>query len=219
MPRMKFAVATIVLSVAASAAPMVSGPYVYDGQLVSGANLTNNGPYSSPATNLVAHLFFEGYYAGAPAVNCVGAGACTVLNVLTTPLPQATYQVFLLHLDVSPDRLLNPAVLAQDASYGITFDGAIAGLIVTRAQLNNTDATLGVSGATYPTALVQARGLDLLPFDSVTVDASNHALLRAINLSITSGVDEIRILVENPEPSTWLLLGSALPLLALGRRR
>ena len=214
----KAALAAVCLSFSLSASPIIVGPIVFAGQLESGDVLTDNGPFSTPASSPTAFLFFESYYTGAPAVNCRNTGACTGANIQTSNLPWETYQVYLLHLDINPNRLLNPVTLAQDPTFGILFDHPIAGLIVTRAQLNNTDATMGVAGVAYPTPLLQARGLDLLSPDSVTLDATNPALLRAINLSIGSGEDEIRILVENPEPSTWFLLGSALPLLGLARR-
>jgi len=200
------------------AGPVTTGPIVYEGQLTAGTNLGDNGPYAAPSTAPVAHLFLETIYTGVPIVNCAGPGTCSSLSLGLTALPYGTYLVYLLHYDVTPNpNLLSPIVLPQNAAYGIVFDAPIAGILANTAALTLADLVVGVPGVTYPTGLLEARGLDLP--DSMVVDAGNPAWLRSINLRTSIGVDEVRILVPTPEPAATLLMGGGLGLLVYLRKR
>ena len=74
----------------------------------------------------------------------------------------------------------------------VTFSEDILGVIVTRANLEGSDAALGYSGTTYPTA-VATEGVEL-PNDVVTISANRRTL--TVNLTAAGGVplDNIRVI-------------------------
>jgi hypothetical protein len=80
----------------------------------------------------------------------------------------------------------------------VTFDTPILGIIDTIPGLNDTDASLGHPGTSYPTGLAN-RALETP--DTLTLSANDRTI--SFNFTTSSAVDEVRILVAAvPEPST-----------------
>lgn len=94
---------------------------------------------------------------------------------------------------------------------GVVFDQEILGIIVKSARLNNTQY-LAAPGTLYPST---GRALDF-PSDTLIFN-DLHTLV--IDWRTSSAQDSIRILVATPEPGTMILMGAALMVLPLVRRR
>jgi hypothetical protein len=122
---------------------------------------------------------------------------------------------YLLHFD--PVGFL--AINRNPGTVQIQFadDFRIAGLQVTMTRLNDAaNAQLKIPGVTYENRLLTAFGLELIASDWVHVTSHNTL---GINLNSSLGtLDQIRILVETPEPTSALLFGSAVALLLWTRR-
>ena len=123
----------------------------------------------------------------------------------------AYVDVYLLHMDVYNSQT------HVDAG-SITFDHDIVGIIATRSNLNDTDGNLGDPNSDY-TPRPYSRGFwesdDVLTISSdlrtITIDSIRVS-------SRNSYADQIRILVEAPEPSTFLILLLAGGMAAMVRR-
>ena len=84
----------------------------------------------------------------------------------------------------------------------VNFDTDILGVIVTMANLQDSDPTLGNSGSTYSTV---NRGLEFTPQDSVSwLEVSAQSI--SVDLLAAEALDNIRVIVV-PEPATMCLLG------------
>lgn len=88
------------------------------------------------------------------------------------------------------------------ASAKFGFENEILGIIVTASNLDKSDF-LGASGTDYPTG-VSHRGWEKT-FDSLELDSGLRTL--AVNLAVSTGIDNIRVITRTPEPSTYGVLG------------
>jgi hypothetical protein len=119
---------------------------------------------------------------------------------------------YLLHAD--PVR---PGDDGREYQGRVRFGSQILGVIVLRGRLRNTDALLGAAGTLYPASGDPSTGLELNP-DQDWVELINPRTLR-VHFRTHGQIDEVRVLVEAPEPGTLLLLGVALIGLGVALRR
>jgi hypothetical protein len=135
------------------------------------------------------------------------------LSLSTVPAG-STVTSYALHFDVSGTRATNNPL---EAIGSITFDQQILGLIVSSTTLNNTNATVGLTGTTYSSG--PDHGLELNPVgggtsDVITLSPDRHTV--TVDLMNASFADDARIIVAVPEPGAAFL---SLPALALLLRR
>jgi len=106
----------------------------------------------------------------------------------------------------------------RDFQGSITFSPGekIVGVIIGYENLANTDMSLGAPGTTYPPASYKLGGLE--QYDAVVISPNAETVYVDFHVAV-GGDDMIRILTETPEPADFVLLGSGLVALALGRKR
>ena len=92
----------------------------------------------------------------------------------------------------------------------------ILGVMVLGPALSASDSIVGLPGTTYPSA-DGSRGLGLVPQDIVNITGDQLSITLAV--AAGAGVDQVRVIVGVPEPSTVALLGLAVVGLVGGWRR
>jgi hypothetical protein len=99
------------------------------------------------------------------------------------------------------------------------FPHPVLGIIYTDAGLDSTDAILGHAGTSYPTGLA-FRGFDVTyPTLPDTIFWSGNQVTISVQSNAQLVMDQLRIVVSIPEPSTLLLGGlGVVGLLAIRRR-
>jgi len=106
----------------------------------------------------------------------------------------------------------------REFSGSITFSPGekIVGIIIGYQNLADTDILLGAPGTTYPPASYKLGGLE--PGHDEVILSSNMQSVYVNFYTQVGGEDMIRILTTTPEPAGFMLLGSGLIALALGKR-
>jgi hypothetical protein len=95
----------------------------------------------------------------------------------------------------------------------VTFSTPILGVIVLSATLSASDAQLGALGTVYPKGDT-GRGLELTSGQDFVTLSSNLETL-TFHFFTHDNVDQVRILTAVPEPSTFVLAGCGLVVLAV----
>ena len=129
-------------------------------------------------------------------VNCVPAGSISA---------GTSVESWMVHAD--------PVSGTQTYLGKVTFSNRILGVILLTATLNATDSAVGNPGTTYATGQVD-RGMEYSS-DGFTWDPVENSL--SFNLSTSTSLDNIRVITETPEPSSFALL--AIGFTVLIRRR
>jgi hypothetical protein len=111
----------------------------------------------------------------------------------------------------------NPYAAFAAGSVVFTSDRPILGVMVLGPNLSASDAIVGLPGTTYPTG-DGSRGLGLVMQDIINITPDQLSVTLAV--AAGAGVDQVRVIVAVPEPSTVALLGlAAIGLIAGCRRR
>jgi len=184
-----------------NADPTPTGNVVYDGQLLSG---TNFNPGMNENTSVQVYLENTDLtLSSALFVDRIGPDFGSVLSGTSGKIAAGTQVTdYIFHYDY-------PGKGGGNQTSGtITFDEPILGLIIFTKSLDKSDSAFGLSGVTYYTG--KDRGLEKLVNSPNGIDnfsVSGDALTYNIaDWTTTTLVDEIRVIVAVPEPSTALLV-------------
>jgi hypothetical protein len=99
----------------------------------------------------------------------------------------------------------------------LTFSTPILGVIVLSSTLSASDTQLGATGTVYDTG-DSGRGLELTTGQDFVILSSNLETL-TFHFFTHSNVDEVRILTAVPEPSSLVLAGCGLVVVAVAAAR